>query len=190
MLLAVENPLNFMFLSQKLIFLCFPSKLLLTQRTQTSLKRLQHVLKRSRRLTIKPDVVKTSGKRRLIYVVSKTSNLWRLEGVGFMTSWRRLIYDVLRTSDLRRLQDAQFMMSSRCLIYDVLRMSDLRCLKEVRFESFWRRPIYDVSKTSVKRRLQDVCKTTSAWQSPSDVYETSKEIFFFYFVLSEIFRKF
>ena len=37
-----------------------------SQRTQTSLRRLQDVLKRPRRLTTKSDVVKTSGKRRLI----------------------------------------------------------------------------------------------------------------------------
>ena len=57
-----------------------------TQRTQTSLRRLQDVLKRSRRLTTKPDVVKTSGKRRLIYDVLKTSYLRRLEDVQFTTS--------------------------------------------------------------------------------------------------------
>ena len=57
-----------------------------TQRTQTSLRRLQEVLKRSRRLTTKPDVVKTSGKRRLIYDVLKTSYLRRLKDVQFMMS--------------------------------------------------------------------------------------------------------
>ena len=36
-----------------------------SQRTQTSLRRLQDVLKRSQRLTTKPDVVRTSGKRLL-----------------------------------------------------------------------------------------------------------------------------
>ena len=76
---------------------------MLAQRTQTSLRRLQDVLKRSRRLTTKSDVVKTSGKRRLIYDVLKTSDLRRLEDVQFTTSWRRLIYDVLKTSVKRRL---------------------------------------------------------------------------------------
>ena len=65
------------------------------QRTQTSLRRLQDVLKRSQRLMTKQDVVRTSGKRRRIYDVLKTSDLRRLEDVQFTTSWRRLIYDVL-----------------------------------------------------------------------------------------------
>ena len=56
------------------------------QRTQTSLRRLQDVLKRSRRLTTKQDVVTTSGKRRLIYDILKTSDLRRLEDVKFTTS--------------------------------------------------------------------------------------------------------
>ena len=54
-----------------------------TQRTQTSLRRLQDVLKRSRRLATKQDVVTTSGKRRRIYDVLKTSDLRRLEDVRF-----------------------------------------------------------------------------------------------------------
>ena len=54
---------------------------LITQRTQRSLRRLQDVLKMSRRLTTKPDFVKTSGERRLIYDVLKTSYLRHLEGV-------------------------------------------------------------------------------------------------------------
>ena len=58
----------------------------LSQRTQTSLRRLQDVLKRSRRLTTKQDVVTTSGKRRLIYDNLKTSDLRRLEDVEFATS--------------------------------------------------------------------------------------------------------
>ena len=45
------------------------------------LRRLHVVLRRSRRLTTKPDVVKTSGERRLIYDVLRTSNLQRLEDV-------------------------------------------------------------------------------------------------------------
>ena len=57
-----------------------------TQRTQTSLRRLQDVLKRSRRLATKQDVVTTSGKRRRIYDVLKTSDLRRLEDVQFTTS--------------------------------------------------------------------------------------------------------
>ena len=107
-----------------------------TQWTQTSFRRLQGVLKRSRRLMTKPDVVKTSGKRRLIYDVMKMSDLRRLEDVVFKTSWRRPIYVVLRTSN--------FTTSSRRLIYDVLKTSYLRRLEDIQL-----------------RRLQDVCKTTS-----------------------------
>ena len=100
----------------------------LSQRAQTSLRRLQNALKTLQRLTIKQDVVTTSGKRRLIFDVLRTSNLQHLEDVQFMTSWRRLIYDFLWTSDLWRLEDTRFMSS-------------------------WKRPVYDVLKTSVKRRL-------------------------------------
>ena len=57
-----------------------------TQRTHTSLRRLQEVLKRSRRLATKQDVVTTSGKRRRIYEVLKTSDLRRLKDVQFRTS--------------------------------------------------------------------------------------------------------
>ena len=85
----------------------------MSQPAQTSLRRLQDVLKRSRRLTTKQDVVSTSGNdvqfrtswRRLIYVTLKTSNLQRLENVWFRTSWKRPIYVVLKTSYLRRLED-------------------------------------------------------------------------------------
>ena len=49
-------------------------------------KTLQDVLKRSRRLTIKQDVVTTSGKRHQIYDVLKTSDLRRVEDVQFTTS--------------------------------------------------------------------------------------------------------
>ena len=58
----------------------------LAQRTQTSLRRLQDVLKRLRRLTTKQDVAMTSVKRRRIYDVLKTSDLRRLEDVQFATS--------------------------------------------------------------------------------------------------------
>ena len=58
----------------------------MAQWTQTSLRRLQYVLKRSQRLTTKPDVVKTSGKRRLIYDVLKTSYLRRPKDVQLTTS--------------------------------------------------------------------------------------------------------
>ena len=51
------------------------------QRTQTSVRRPQDVLNRSRRLTTKPDVLTTSGRRRLIYDDLKTSDLRRLEDV-------------------------------------------------------------------------------------------------------------
>ena len=54
---------------------------IITQRTKTPLRRLQDVLKRSRRPTTKLDVVKTSGKRLLIYDVLKMSYLCRLEDV-------------------------------------------------------------------------------------------------------------
>ena len=74
----------------------------LTQWTQTSLRRLQDVLNRSRCLKTKQDVVTTSEKRRRIYDVLKTSDLRRLEDVRFTTSWRRLIYDIFRTSGFRR----------------------------------------------------------------------------------------
>ena len=57
-----------------------------SQRTQTSLRRLQDVLKRSRRLTTKQDVVPTSRKRRLIDDVLETSDLRRLEDVELATS--------------------------------------------------------------------------------------------------------
>ena len=79
-----------------------------TQRTQTSLRRFQDVLKRSRRLMTKQDVVTTSEKRRFIYNVLKTSDLCRLEDVQFTTSWGRLIYDVFRMSGLRRPEDVWF----------------------------------------------------------------------------------
>ena len=75
------------------------------QPTQTSLRRLQDVLKRSRRLVTKQDGVTTSGKRRRIYDVLKTSNLRRLEDVQFTTSSRRLIYDVFKTSGFQRPED-------------------------------------------------------------------------------------
>ena len=51
------------------------------QRTQTSVRRPQDVLNRSRRLTSKQDVLTTSGRRRLIYDDLKTSDLRRLEDV-------------------------------------------------------------------------------------------------------------
>ena len=62
----------------------------MAQWTQTSLRRLQHVLKRLRRLTTKPHVIKTSGKRSLIEDVLKTSDWHGFEDVQFMTSSRRL----------------------------------------------------------------------------------------------------
>ena len=76
-----------------------------SQQTQTSLRRLQDVLKRSRRLTTKPDVVKTSGRGRFVYDVLKTSDLRLLEDIWFAVSWGRLFYDILKTSDLRRPED-------------------------------------------------------------------------------------
>ena len=141
----------------------------LIQWKQKSLRRLQDVLKMSRRLTTKQDVVTTSGKR-------------------------RSIYDVLKTCDLRHLDDVQFRTSWRCLIYDILRTSDLRCLEDVRFTLSWRRPIHDVLKTSDLWLLVDVWFTTTWRRLWSNVVVVSmqlrKKCFFSYFVLSEIFRKF
>ena len=56
------------------------------QAEQTSLRRLQDALKRSRRLTTKQDAVTTSGKKRWIYDVLKVSDLSRLEDVQFTMS--------------------------------------------------------------------------------------------------------
>ena len=117
---------------------------IISQQTQTSLKRLQDVLKRWRRLTTKSDVLTTSGRGRLICDVLKTSDsrrlgdvgLRRLEDVLFTTSWKRLIYDILKTS-----------------VYVLLKTSDVRCLEDVCFIMSWRCPIYDVLKTSVEPRL-------------------------------------
>ena len=131
-----------------------------TQRTQTFLRRLQDVLKRSWRLTTKLDVVTTSCKRHLIYDVLKTSDVRRLENFRFTTSWRSPIYEVLKIPDLRRLEDAWFITLWRRLIYDVWETSDLIRLEDVRFTTSWRRLIYDVLKTFDLRRLEDVCKTT------------------------------
>ena len=145
------------------------------QRTQISLTRFQNVLKKLGRLTTKPNVVETSGKRHLIYDVLKTSYLRCLEEVQFTTSWRRLIYNVFRTSDLWRFEDVW--------LEDVLRTSDLWRLCVVL-------KICVVLKTSNLWSLQDVCKTMSVYQCRNDVYTASKEVIFPYFVLSEIFRKF
>ena len=69
-----------------LLLQCMAFSKQLTQRTQTSLRRLQDVLKRSRRLTTKQDVVTTTGKKRQIYDVLKTSDLRCLKDVEFTTS--------------------------------------------------------------------------------------------------------
>ena len=133
-----------------------------TQLSPVSILADTDVLKKSRRLTTKQDVVTTSGKRR------------RLEDVQFTTSWKRLIYDVFRTSDLQRPEDVWFMSSWRrtiCdvlktsdlqrLIYDVLKTSNLRYLEDVQFTTSWRRVIYDVLKTCVKRHLRSNVVATS-----------------------------
>ena len=60
--------------------------MVISQRTQMPLRRLHAALKRSRRLTTKHDVVTTSGKRRQIYDILKTSDLLHLEDVWFTTS--------------------------------------------------------------------------------------------------------
>ena len=159
-LYILRNILNFLYVYFNYI----------SQRTQTSLRRLQDVLKRSRRLTTKPDVAKTSGKRRLIHVILKTSNLrrhqdilrtsdlQRLEDVRFMSSWKRWIYNILKTSDLRLLEDIWFMKSWRRPVYVVLRTSNLRRVQDVLFTTSWRSLIHVLLKTSNLRRLQDVCK--------------------------------
>ena len=145
----------------------------ITQRKQTSLGRLQDVWRRSWLLTTKPDIFKTSGRRRRIYDVLKTSNLHRLEDVRFITSWRSLFYNVLKTSQLRRLEDVGFTSSWRCLIYNVLETSVLRRLEDVssttssRFTTFWRRLIYDILKMSDLQLLDDPCKTTSVEEATS-----------------------
>ena len=133
------------------------------QRTQTSWRRLQDIWKMSRRLTAKPDVVTTSGRRRLIYDVLKmlnveclediwfkTSGLRRLEYIRFTTFWRHLAYDVLKTSDLRHLEDARF----------AYRFED------VRFMTSSRSLAYDVLKTYVKRRLRSnvVARSIQRWK--------------------------
>ena len=78
-----------------------PEKKKNSQQTQMSLRRLQDVLKRSQCLTTKQNVVTTSGKRRRVYDVLKTSDLYCLEDVNL----RCLIYDVFRTSGLTRPED-------------------------------------------------------------------------------------
>ena len=90
--------------------------ILTPQQTQTSLKCLQDIFKRSWRPTTKQDIVTTSRKRHRIYDVLKTSYLRCLEDVEFTTSWRRLIYVVLKTSNLGRLENIWFTTSSGRLI--------------------------------------------------------------------------
>ena len=125
-----------------------PASPITTQWTQTYLKRLQDVLKRSRHLTTKSDVVKKSGKRRLIKDVLKIFYLRCLEDVWFTTSWRRLIYNVLKTSVKRRLEDVSCTTSWRRPIYVVLRKSNLWRLQDVWFTTSWGRLIYNGLKTS------------------------------------------
>ena len=135
--------------------------------------------------------------RRRHDVWKKTSDLRSLGDVWFTTFSGRLVYDVMKTFDLRCLEDVQFGTSWKHQIHNVFRTLDLR-REDLRFTSSWRRPIYVVLKTSNLRRLEDfwfvtledVCETTSVLQLRSDVYATSKEMIFSYFVLSEIFRKF
>ena len=61
----------------------------------------------SQRFTTKSDVVTTSGRRRLIYDVWKTSDQRRLEDVRFTTSLRRLSYVVLNTPNIRHFEDSE-----------------------------------------------------------------------------------
>ena len=171
---------------------------IISQQTQTSLKRLQDVLKRWRRLTTKSDVLTTSGRGRLIFVALKTSDSRHLKDVWFATSWRRQIHDVLETSVyvvlktfcLRRLENVSFTTSWRRLIYDVLKMSDIRPIEDFWCAMSWGRLFYNVLKMSNLRRLENVCRTTPVLQRRSDVYTMSKKMIFSYLVLSETFRKF
>ena len=125
----------------------------LTQRTQTSLRRLQDVLKRLRRL--EKDVWFTTSWGRLIYVVLKTSNLRPLQDVWFTKSWRRRLRH-FETSNLGCFKNVWFTMSSGRLIYDVLKTSDLRRLEDVQFTTSWGGIIYDVFRTSGLRSPEDV----------------------------------
>ena len=118
-----------------------------THRKRTSLRRLQDVLKRLQRLMTKPDALKTSGRRRLIYVLLKTSDLRYLEKVV-----------------LRRLEDVWFTTSWRRRIFVLLKTSDLQCLEEVCFTTSWRRLIYNLLKMSVERRLCGNVVATSKQQ--------------------------
>ena len=128
------------------------------------------------------DVFKTSpGRLKKVTNVlgpNQTSSPRLAEDMEFMTSWRLRIYDVLKTSDLRRLEDIGFTpswrrpitTSRRCPIYDVLKTLDLHRLKDFRFTTFWRRLIYNILKTSVKRRLWNNLIGTST--------QRQKELFF------------
>ena len=170
-------------------------KKVMTSYDQT--RRRHDVWKKTSDLRSLEDVWFTSSWRRRIYDILKTPDLRRLKDVEFTTSWRRLIYDVFWTSGLWRYEDVWFTLSGRRSIWDVLKTSDLQRLQDVGFTT-WRPPIYVVLKMSNLRRLEDfcfvtledVCKTTSVLQLRRDVYATSKEMIFSYFVLSEIFRKF
>ena len=142
----------------------------ISQQKQTSSRRLQDVLKRSRRLTTKHDVVKTSGKRRRICDLLNTSDLHRLT-----TSLRRLIYVVLKTSNLRCLGNVWFTTCSGRLIYDVWKTSDLRRLEDVQYTTSWRRLIYDVLRTSVN----GVCVATSQRR----LYNVKRNCFFLFCTL-------
>ena len=117
-----------------------------------------------------------------------TSDLRRLEDVWFTSSWRHPIYDVSKTSDLRRLQDVWFLTSWRRLIYDVLKTSDLRCHEDVQFTISWRRLTYHVLKTSDYDVLKTSVKQTLCRNVVATSIQCQKK--WFYFVLSEIFRKF
>ena len=99
-------------------------------------------------------------------------------------SWRCLIYIILKTSNLVVLKTSDLRH-----LEEVLKTSDLQYFQDVSFVTSWRRPIYDVLKLSDLWSLDDVFETAFVLQSRSDVYTTSKEIIFFYFVLSEIFKK-
>ena len=128
--------LNFnIYTYQKVWFRLLPLSII-SQQIKTSFRRLRGVLKRSQCLTTKSNVITTSGRRRRICDILKTSDLPHLENVWFTASWGSLIYVILKTSELQR-------------------------LRYVWFTASWRRPIYGALKMSYLRRPEDICKAKS-----------------------------
>ena len=83
----------------------------------------------------------------------KTSDLRRLEEVGFTFSWRRSIYDVFKTSDLWCLEDVWFTTSWKHRICVVWKTFNFRRFEDIWFTTSWRPLIYDILMTYLKRRL-------------------------------------